>query len=322
METTTEYGANSIPVRTQTKDIDTGARQVVDNTLTDDGKAIARTVTQAAKNESDELKTVSTSEFEYHGGDLAGEVSKTTLTGDTGAEGGNPGAAVSSTETSIDKDGEGVGRRHSTITAPDGVKAVTVSDLASGSTLSQKSGDLGETVTEYDIKDRPVKATASDGTTTTTSYELGEHGGSVTSHRNSGGLAVRTVTDELGRETSTETNYKPSGNNGQGQILPDGQWRQTSATQFNTSGQQINTTDAAGRQTHTEYDAWSLPSKVTTPDGTVIRSTHDDVAGTTTNQTLPAGTDPNTPTITATETTDDQGNPTKTETTYADNTPG
>ncbi|WP_206430082.1 hypothetical protein, partial [Streptomyces sp. ADI96-02] len=46
----------------------------------------------------------------------------------------------------------------------------------------------------------------------------------------------------------------------------------------------------------------------------------DDVAGTTTNRTVPAGATE--PTVTSTETVDDEGNPVKTETAYGDGTPG
>ncbi|WP_164493136.1 RHS repeat protein, partial [Streptomyces sp. ADI96-02] len=48
--------------------------------------------------------------------------------------------------------------------------------------------------------------------------------------------------------------------------------------------------------------------------------TRDDVAGTTINRTVPAGATQ--PTVTSTQTVDDQGNPVKTETTYGDGTPG
>ncbi|MFJ4965450.1 hypothetical protein ACIP6P_23865 [Streptomyces sp. NPDC088729] len=160
VETTTEYGANSIPVRTETKDTETGARQVVENTLTGDGKAIAKTVTKAAKNADGELGTVSTEEFEYHTGELAGEVAKTTARGDASAKGGDPGTAVTSTDSTVDRDAEGVGRRTNKVTGADGVETVTVSDLASGSTLSERTGDLDETVTGYDAADRPVKSTS------------------------------------------------------------------------------------------------------------------------------------------------------------------
>ncbi|MFD7858489.1 hypothetical protein ACFV6B_30045, partial [Streptomyces microflavus] len=324
VETTVEYGEHSIPVRTQTKDTKTGARQVVENTLTEDGTAVAKSVKRAAKDGESDLVTVSSEEFEYHAGELAGEVAKTTVTGDRSAPGGDPGAAVTSTRSSVDKGGEGVGRRTDTVTGADGVESVTVSDLASGATLSTRTGDLGETVTEYDVKDRPVKATATDGTVTTTAYETraGSGGGraSVTSVRDSDGFSTRTVTDELGRQVREESNYEPSGNGGKGRMLPEGQWRQTSAAEFNTSGQQVATVDAGGRETRVEYDAAGRPAKTTAPDGTVTLSSMDDVEGTTTEQTLPAGAD--TPAVTSSETVDEQGNPVRTETAHGDSTPG
>ncbi|MFJ4963483.1 RHS repeat domain-containing protein [Streptomyces sp. NPDC088729] len=326
VETTTEYGPYSIPVRTETKDTATGTRQVVENTLTGDGKAVARTVTKAAKDGAGPLETVSTSAFEYHGGELAGEIAKTTVTGDPGAKGGDPGAAVSSVESSVEKDAEGVGRRTDTATGPDGVKNVSVSDLASGVVLSQRTGDLAETTSTYDVMDRPTVTTAGDGTVTETSYETlaggdGQPGGSsVTSRRGSDGFAARSSSDELGRETKTEGNYRPSANGGRGGMLPVGQWRQVSAAEYNTHGQQTKALDAAGRATTTEYDAWGQPAKTTGPDGTQALVTRDDVAGTTTNRTVPADSDE--PTVTSTQTVDDQGNPVKTETAYGDGTPG
>ncbi|WP_164493174.1 RHS repeat domain-containing protein, partial [Streptomyces sp. ADI96-02] len=249
--------------------------------------------------------TFSTQEFEYHTGELAGEVAKTTARGDASAKGGDPGAAVTSTDSTVDRDAEGVGRRTSTVTGADGVETVTVSDLASGATLSERTGDLDETVTGYDAAGRPVEVTSADGTITTTSYETwpgsgsGSGGSSVTSRRESDGYSTRVVSDELGREVRTESNYRPSGNDGRGGMLPEGQWRQVSGAEFNTSGQQVRTIDAGGRETAVEYDAWGRPAKSTTPDGTVTLSTHDDVEGTTTEQTVPSGTDR--PTRTSTE---------------------
>ncbi|MFD7860314.1 hypothetical protein ACFV6B_39480, partial [Streptomyces microflavus] len=321
VETVTEYGPNSIPVRTETKDVDSGARRVVESTPTSDGKAVAKTVTKAAKAEGDDLRQVSATEFTYHSGELAGEVAKSSSTGDSQAGGGDPGPAVTATDSRVEKDGEGVGRRTTVTTGADGVQATSVSDLASGAALSERVGDLGETVTEYDVADRPVKATGADGTVTTTSYDLDdEGGGSVTRVRESDGFASRTVSDELGRTVATESNYRPSGNDGEGEILPEGQWRQTSAARFNGVGQQVAAVDVAGRETVTEYDAWGVPSKVTTPDGTQALATHDDVAGTKTTQTVPAGADK--PITTVSETVDEQGRPVKSETGYGDDTPG
>ncbi|MFJ4967190.1 hypothetical protein ACIP6P_32990, partial [Streptomyces sp. NPDC088729] len=286
----------------------------------------AKTVTKAAKDGGGEPGTVKTEEFEYHTGELAGEVKKSTARGDTSAKGGDPGAAVTSTRSTLDKDADGVGRRTNAVTGADGVETVTVSDLASGSTLSERTGDLGETVTEYGLDDKPVKTTAPDGTVTTMSYETqrgdsSRRGESVAvSRRESDGFATRKVSDELGREVHTESNYRPSGNDGRGGMLPQGQWRQVSGAEFNTSGQQVRTIDAGGRETAVEYDAWGRPAKATTADGTVTLSTHDDVEGTTTEQTVPAGTDK--PTQTSTQQSDEQGNPVRTETAYGDGTPG
>ncbi|MFD7860312.1 RHS repeat domain-containing protein [Streptomyces microflavus] len=326
VETSTEFGANSIPVRTETKDTGTGAREVVENTLTGDGKAIAKSVTKAAKDGAGEPGTVSTQEFEYHTGELAGEVAKTTARGDASAKGGDPGAVVTSTRSTVDRDAEGVGRRTNAVTGADGVETVTVSDLASGSTLSERTGDLSETVTGYDVAGRPVEVTAADGTVTTTSHETfrgtdsAAGGSSVTSRRESDGYSTRTVSDELGREVRTESNYRPSGNEGRGRMLPDGQWSQVSGAEFNTSGQQVRTTDAGGRETTIGYDAWGRPAKTTAPDGSLTLSTHDDVEGTTTEQTVPAGADK--PMRTSTEQSDDQGNPVRSEVSYGDGTPG
>ncbi|MFJ8763228.1 RHS repeat domain-containing protein, partial [Streptomyces cyaneofuscatus] len=326
VETSTEYGPYSLPMRSEKRDTVTGARQVTESTLTTDRKAIAETVTKAAKDTSRALETVSTSIFDYHGGELAGEVSKTRATGDPEAKGGDPGAAVSSTETSIEKDGQGVGRRTNTLTGPDGVESTSVSDLASGVTLSEKTGDLAETTREYDIMDRPVTTLASDGEVTKFSYETlsggpDEPGGtSVTSRRKSDGFAARSVSDELNRKTSSESNYQPAADGGRGGILPDGQWRQVSATQYNTHGQQTRVLDAGGRATTTEYNAWGQPSKTTAPDGTQVVRHTDDVAGTSTTQTIPAG--GSEPTLSSTKTVDGQGNLVRSEATYGDGTPG
>ncbi|WP_164493277.1 RHS repeat domain-containing protein, partial [Streptomyces sp. ADI96-02] len=140
------------------------------------------------------------------------------------------------------------------------------------------------------------------------------------SRRESDGFATRKVSDELGREVRSESNYQPSGNDGRGRTLPEGQWRQVSGAEFDTSGQQTKTVDAGGRETTIGYDAWGRPAKATAPDGTVTLSTHDDIEGTTTEQTVPAGTDK--PVVTSTQQNDDQGNPVRTETAYADGTPG
>ncbi|MFJ8762051.1 RHS repeat-associated core domain-containing protein [Streptomyces cyaneofuscatus] len=326
VEKSTEFGANSIPVRTETKDTGTGAREVVENTLTGDGKAIARTVTKAAKDDAGEPAAVKTEDFEYHTGELSGEVKKSTARGDESAKGGDPGAAVTSTRSTVDRDAEGMGRRTNAVTGSDGVETVTVSDLASGSTLSERTGDLGETVTGYDVAGRPVEVTAADGTVTTTSYQTFRGtdstagGSSVTSRRESDGFSTRTVSDELGRDVRSESNYQPSGNEGHGRMLPEGQWRQESGAAFNTSGQQVKTTDAGGRETTVQHDAWGRPARTTASDGTVTLSTHDDVAGNATEQTVPAGTDK--PTQTSTEQSDNQGNPVRSEVSYGDGTPG
>ncbi|RPK55982.1 tRNA(Glu)-specific nuclease WapA precursor [Streptomyces sp. ADI96-02] len=320
VETSEEYGTNSLPVRTEKKDTATGARQVTESTLTADGKAVAKSVTKAAGPGGGELKTVSTAEFEYHGGELAGEVKATRTTGDAGAKGGDVGVAVTKTESSVERDAEGVGRRTNTVTGDDGVETTTVSDLASGSTLSERTADLGETSTVYDMGDRPVKSTAADGTVTTVAYEVKNGGASTTTRRESDGLASRTVTDEMGREVRKESNYKPSGRDGQGEILPQGQFRQVQGAEFNLFGQQVKTTDSAGRETRTEYNAFGRPSKVTAPDGSVTASTHDDVAGTRTSQTTLAGADR--PMASSVQTLDDQGNPVKNATAFGDGTPG
>ncbi|MFJ4961538.1 RHS repeat domain-containing protein [Streptomyces sp. NPDC088729] len=320
VETSEEYGPNSLPVRTEKKDTATGARQVTESTLTADGKAVAKTVTKAAGPGGGELKTVSTAEFDYHGGELAGEVKATRTTGDAGAKGGDPGVAVTRTESSVERDAEGVGRRTDRVTGDDGVETTTVSDLASGAKLSEKTADLGGTSTEYDVADRPVKSTAADGTVTTVNYDVKNGGSSTTTRRESDGLASRTVTDEMGREVRKESNYKPSGRDGQGEILPQGQFRQVGGAEFNSAGQQVKTTDSAARETRIEYNAFGRPSKVTAPDGTVTVGTHDDVAGTKTSQTTLPGADR--PMTRAVETVDDQGNPVKTETAFGDGTPG
>ncbi|MFJ4963786.1 RHS repeat domain-containing protein [Streptomyces sp. NPDC088729] len=327
VRTTTEFGANSLPVRTETKDIATGAREVVENALTGDGKAVARTVTKAAQGAADDLGTVSSQEFEYHGGELAGEVAKTTVTGDSRAKGGDPGPAVTSTASTVEKDAAGVGRRTDKVTGADGVTTTTVSDLAGGVTLSEKTGDLAEEVNEYDVADRLVKTTADDGTVTRASYETrrgvvgGAPGGtSTTSRRESDGFASRTVTDELGRRTASETNYQPSADGGRGAMLPEGQWRPTGAAEYNTAGQQVKSVDAGGRETTVEHDAWGIPAKTTGPDGTVTFSNHDDVAGTATDRTVPGGQARTT--VTSSRTVDDRGNPVGNETTHGDGTPG
>ncbi|WP_164493108.1 RHS repeat protein, partial [Streptomyces sp. ADI96-02] len=320
VETTTQYGPHSIPVRTETKDTATGARQVVENTLTGDGKAIAKTVTKAAEDGTGEPQTVSTSAFDYHGGELAGEVAKTTVTGDPSAKGGDPGAAVSSTESQVERDGEGVGRRTDAVTGADGVTTTTVTDLASGATLSEKTGDLAESTTTYDIADRPIAATGTDGTVTTFSYGRWSGGASTTSTRKSDGFASKSVSDELGRDTATHSNYRPSANSGQGGMLPEGQWLETSAAEYDRFGRRSGTVDAGGRRTTIEYDAWGKPARTTGRDGTVVLSGYDDVAGTTTSRTVPSGSDR--PTVTATETLDDQGRPVTSETAFGDGTPG
>ncbi|MFD7860317.1 RHS repeat-associated core domain-containing protein [Streptomyces microflavus] len=318
VETTTEYGEHSIPLRTQTRDTSTGARRAVENTPSQDGKAVARTVTKAADG-GGELKPVSTEEFEYHDGDLAGEVKKATVTGDPSAADGALAPAVTSTETTIDKDADGVGRRTDTVTGSDGVKTVTVSDLAGGYALSTKSGDLGEATTTYDLGDQPVQAVTSDGTVTTSVFETHEGGSSTTSTRASDGYATRTETDDLGNTTLTATNFKPSSNNGQGEILPPGQWRNTSTTRYD-GGRPVATTDADGRETTTEYDAWGIPFKVTSPNGSTAVSTHDDVAGTTTSSVTPTGAEK--PTVTSTQNIDDLGNLVRTEISHGDGAPG
>ncbi|MFJ8763103.1 hypothetical protein, partial [Streptomyces cyaneofuscatus] len=320
VEMSVEYGANSLPVRTEKKDTTTGAREVMESTLTGDGKAVAKSVTKAAGRGGDELKTVSTAEFEYHSGELAGEVKATTIQGDAGAKGGDLGVAVHKTETRVERDVEGVGRRISTVADSDGVTSTAVSDLASGAKLSEKTGDLGELSTEYDLAGRPVKSTSADGIVTTMSYEVQNGGATTTTRRGSDALASRTVTDELGRNVRQETNYKPSGRNGQGELLPQGQWRQVSGAEYNSSGQQVKTFDSAGRETKTDYNAFGRPSKVTTPDGMVTVSTHDDVAGSTTSQITPAGADR--PMASEVQKLDDRGNPVKTETKFGDGTPG
>ncbi|MFJ4964710.1 tRNA nuclease WapA precursor [Streptomyces sp. ADI96-02] len=320
LETTTEFGQHSIPVRTETRDTATGARQVVENSLTGDGKAIAKSVTRAAAKGTDELRTVSAQQFEYHTGELAGEVSKVTATGDSTARGGDPGAAVTSTRSTLDKDADGVGRRTDTVTGTDGVTTVTVSDLANGATLSEKVGDLGEASAEYDVADRPTKSTGLDGAVTTVTYAMGSGGGSTTSRRASDGLASRTTTDELGRNVLAESNYKPSGNGGKGAILSEGQWLRVVAAEFDTSGRQVRSIDGAGRVTRTEYDAWGLPSQVTGPNGSRTVSSHDGVAGTTTRQLVPAGRAG--ASVTSTETVDDRGNPVRSETRFGDGSAG
>ncbi|MFJ8763013.1 RHS repeat domain-containing protein [Streptomyces cyaneofuscatus] len=320
IERTTEYGENSIPARTLTKDSESGAYQVVENGLTEDGRAIARTVSKAAKDGTSKPAVVSSEEFEYETGELSGELKRSSLTGDPSAEGGDPGDAQTSTSSAIDKDNEGVGRRTTAVVGADGVKAVTVTDLASGLTLSQKVGDLAETSTGYDIGDRPVEVTDQDGRVTHISYGTGDEVGAVTRRRKSDGFASRSLTDALGREVRTESNYRPSGNEGQGQILPQGEWRQTAAAEFDTTGQQIGATDAAGRKTQVTHDAWGLPETVTTADGTVTRVSRDAVAGTKTTHTLAA--EENKPAVMTTETFDESGNTVRAENSYGDGTSG
>ncbi|WP_164493279.1 RHS repeat protein, partial [Streptomyces sp. ADI96-02] len=326
VETTTRYGPHSIPVHTETRDTVDGARRVVEDTLTGDGKAIARTVTKAAKDATGELRTVSVEEFAYQGGELAGEIAKSTVTGDPAAAGGNPGPAVTSTRSSVDRDAENVGRRTDAVTGADEVTTTTVSDLASGATLSRKAGDRAASTVEYDIGDRPVRSSTAEGTVTTTSYGTWQGGGaerggtSVTSRRASDGFATRSVTDELGREQTTQSNYQPSADGGRGAMLPDGRWRQTSAAEYDRYGRQTKAVDAGGRETTTDHDAWGRAARTTTPDGTVALSGYDDVAGATTRRTVPAGADK--PAVTRTTISDDEGNPVKDETAYGDGTPG
>ena len=310
--TSTQYGANSIPVRTETRDTGSGARQIVENTLTGDGKAVASTTVKASDGKG-EPRTTSTTSFEYHTGELAGEVSKTVSTGDASAPGGDPGPATTTTRTAIAKDAKGVGQRTDTVTGPDGVTSSTVSDLASGAPLSTKTEGRGEESTQYDIADRPVRSTGADGTVTRTDYQVTDTGASTTVTRETDGFAIRSSTDQLGREVSTESNYEPSGDR-------VGAWRQIAAATYDTSGRQNSSTDAAGRETRTEFDAWGRPAVTTEPDGTRTLASYDDAAGTSTSALVPPGQD--TPAASSTQTVDEQGNPVKTETAYGDGTPG
>ncbi|MFJ8762973.1 hypothetical protein, partial [Streptomyces cyaneofuscatus] len=320
VETVTEYGSHSLPIRTETKDSASGTRQVTESTLTADGNAVAKVVTKAAVKDGEDLRTVGTSVFEYHDGELAGELAKTTVTGDEKADGGDPGPAASATRTEIDRDQEGVGRRTNAVTGADGVTTTTVSDLAGGTTLSTQTGDLAPSTAEYDIADRTVKTTSPDGSVTTIAYETHKGGSSVTDRQEAKGFAARTTSDELGRTTSTETNYQPSADGGRGAILPDGQWRQTSAAEYDSAGQQVKSVDAGNRTTTVEHDAWGRPEKTSSPDGSSTLHSHDDVAGTQKKAIFPEGADK--PMVTTTSTTDVQGNPVKQETAYGDGTPG
>ncbi|MFD5989815.1 RHS repeat-associated core domain-containing protein, partial [Streptomyces cyaneofuscatus] len=126
--------------------------------------------------------------------------------------------------------------------------------------------------------------------------------------------------DELGRQVREESNYQPSGNDGKGGILPEGQWRQTSAASYDGAGRQVGATDSGGRATTTTYDSMGRPEETTRADGTVVRTSYDPAAGTTTSRTLTPGED--TPMTTSTGTVDDQGNPLATELVYGDGTPG
>ncbi|MFJ8763112.1 hypothetical protein, partial [Streptomyces cyaneofuscatus] len=322
VEINVEYGPNSIPVRTETRDRQTGARQVIENTLTSSGNAVAKTTKRAARKASDALTTVEVREFEYQTGQLAGEVKRSTVTGDPAAKDGDSSPAITTFDSTIEEDDEGVGRRVSVVNQPGGVKTTTVSDLASGASLSEKVGDLNESTTQYDIADRPTKETASDGSTNVFTYDAelkGDDAGKATAvsvRRESDGFSSRTISDELGRPIMEMTNYKPSANAGRGEILAQGQWRQISAAEYDGSGQLVKRTDAGGRETVTTYDAWGKPAETTNTGGAITRTSHDDVAGTNTVEALPAGADK--PTVTTTESYDDQGNTKSAETSYGD----
>ena len=312
VRTTTQYGANSQPTRTETTDLGTGAKRIVDNTLTGDGRAIARAVTTSAEPGAEPV-VVSTERYTYHDGQLAGEVAQTRTTGAAGADGGDPGEVRTDRAIDLRRNADGTGTRTDTVTGPDRVPTTAVSDLSTGRVLSQRTGDAPAATADYDVAGRVVRTTAPDGTVTTTDYRVEQGGTRTTSTRQSDGLATRTSTDELGRQIRTESNYQPA-------EATIGGWRQTSAAGYDTSGRQVSSTDAAGRATTTDYDAYSRPSQVTGPDGTRTRNHYDETTGTTTSALTPAGADR--AAVTGSQTVDENGNPVIVGTTYGDGTPG
>ena len=311
VRTTTEYGANSQATRTESTDLKTGAQRVVENSLTPDGKAIAESVTRAAEPGAEPV-VVSTDRYRYHDGQLAGEVAEVRTTGTEGAK-DDPGEVVSEHTTDLRTDAPGLGTRTDTATGPNQVPATTVTDLATGRVLSQKVGEAPQSTAEYDKAGRVVKTTGADGSVTTVDYQVEPSGTTTTTTRQSDGMATRTHSDELGRTVATESNYRPS----DGRI---GDWRQTSAAGYDSSGRQTSSTDAAGKATTTTYDAYSRPSMVTGPDGTRSENRYDAVAGATTSALIPAGQD--TPSVTSSQSVDENGNAVAVETAYGDGTPG
>ncbi|MBV7699434.1 RHS repeat-associated core domain-containing protein [Streptomyces sp. TRM70350] len=310
--TSTVYGPNSIPTRSETTDPKTGQKTITVNTPTDDGKSIAVSETIAvAKTGAPEVK-VSKTVLAYQTGQLAGEMKKTETTGDPKAKGGNPGAAVTTTDITVD---EAKGTRTDVTTDSAGVKTETVTDLASGLTLSTKSGDQDPTAFGYDSAGQLTSTTTPDGQTTKIVYKNARKDGenSITTTRTGDGYSTFKHFDALGRVMEEGDNYDSASRK-------IGDLQTLSTQHYNKYGQLDLVTDAGGRETKKSYNALGQLESNTASNGVVTRFDYDPVNAATITSVTAKGADK--PSSVVTETRNDEGLLTKSESAYADGTPG
>ncbi|MFF6984749.1 hypothetical protein ACFZAV_45705, partial [Streptomyces sp. NPDC008343] len=260
---------------------------------------------------------VSRSEYTYYTDtERAGEVKSVSTTGNPDAKGGDPGAAVTRTDVSVDK---AKGTRTDTVTDPAGVSTTQVSDLVTGLVLSTKTAGQEPTTHHYDAAGQETKTAAPGGQVTEREYHTGPNPGDnkIVTRRTSDGYTSIESFDALGRPVTVQDNYRPD----TGKLTnSDGELRTLSVQHYNQAGQVDTTTDTAGRDTQLAYNTLGQLKSTTTPDGITTTYTTDPVQATTTTSVFAK--DAKNPASTVTETHNDQGQVISSTTTYGDNTPG
>ncbi|MFF6984721.1 RHS repeat-associated core domain-containing protein [Streptomyces sp. NPDC008343] len=318
VSSTIRYGANGLPVHSESVDPKTGQKQVTDNTLTEDQKNIRTSVTKAVTVEDgkEHTETVSRSEYTYYTDtERAGEVKSVSTTGNPDAKGADPGAAVTRTDVSVDK---AKGTRTDTVTDPAGVSTTQVSDLVTGLVLSTKTAGQEPTTHHYDAAGQETKTAAPGGQVTEHEYHTGPNPGDnkIVTRRTSDGYTSIESFDALGRTVTVQDNYRPdTGKLTNSDSDGDG-LRTLSAQHYNQAGQVDTTTDTAGRETHLAYDTLGQLKSTTTPDGITTTYTTDPVQATTTTSVFAKGA--GRPAVTSVSTADDEGRVTETRSTYGD----
>lgn len=316
--TVTEYGANSLPVKTVTTGTDGLVVEEL-RTLTPDGLRVAESVSRSSA-AGGPVEEVSRVTYEYGNSDpvLSGTPTTTTQVGVDG-----------STLTSHTAHAVADGLLTTTVTDPAGVRTTQVTDIATGLVVST-ADDAGRTVTyAYDTAGRQTAVTGPGGLTTKTAYSVRAAGDPINAVGTirAGGYTTRVIYDVAGRRIATQDNLTApvtSASDAEPTVTDvtidsaldfDG-WRLLSQTRFGERGLVEQATDQAGRVTKTEYDASGIPVKVTSPDG-VVTTAYDAVAGTQTQTLTPHGTSKSISTTTAV---DDRGNPVRTQIDYSDGT--